>query len=614
MKNLLTVMFCLLLLASSVYAVDAELTATAITRLSHPCINVNNGWQGEAHGAKNGGSGPWNSNGTKIMWQEKKQGSVIASGCPAYATSRGYVWATLSDIKTLGGTAAYSPTMQMTYNYANDFNGGTDLMTTAYTNYLSITHTLPSNFKNSSGNKLDRPPIWSKKAGEENILYGIRMVSASEIRVYRYDTSTEAVETLIATLTDYTSVNSQPAIWGWKNGVNAFYVLAVPVDTMAKPGWLIDISASSTSPTVTYSSDLSSQCNPDVPYYSIHTGRSPDGLYIAQYGADDGVSNCASFVFGNLEYQDNWGAAYLRPVHSAWFDNSNDYYLAGGPGPGSNAVPHITTFKIWQIYFDRVLETFNRHEVLQFDGAGRWDPSPKFSTSPNYHGMIIPTLNKTGTQLMFYSSNNIASYEDHYYTHDVSHNPSLAAYIPVEHWANGIFIADIAPVCTSWTYGAWGECTAGIQTRTIATSSPEGCTGGNPILSQSCEQQGNPDANTAMELVKITTHAIVPQGFPIEVQYTLGNDSNAVTMSVYYDSSSSAFTGTITKCTGLAEGYQQTCLIDTTSIPPGTYYLYGYSAHDAYVNKAYAVGTIVISDCTPGSNKACAGTMRTGGQ
>jgi hypothetical protein len=40
--------------------------------------------------------------------------------------------------------------------------------------------------------------------------------------------------------------------------------------------------------------------------------------------------------------------------------------------------------------------------------------------------------------------------------------------------------------CTSFTYSGWGTCTNGTQTRTVATSSPTGCTGGTPALSQSC--------------------------------------------------------------------------------------------------------------------------------
>ena len=41
--------------------------------------------------------------------------------------------------------------------------------------------------------------------------------------------------------------------------------------------------------------------------------------------------------------------------------------------------------------------------------------------------------------------------------------------------------------CTSFTYSAWSACLSNnTQTRTVASSSPSGCTGGKPVLTQSC--------------------------------------------------------------------------------------------------------------------------------
>jgi len=41
--------------------------------------------------------------------------------------------------------------------------------------------------------------------------------------------------------------------------------------------------------------------------------------------------------------------------------------------------------------------------------------------------------------------------------------------------------------CTSFTYSAWGACQSNnTQTRTQLTATPAGCTGGTPVLSQSC--------------------------------------------------------------------------------------------------------------------------------
>ena len=41
--------------------------------------------------------------------------------------------------------------------------------------------------------------------------------------------------------------------------------------------------------------------------------------------------------------------------------------------------------------------------------------------------------------------------------------------------------------CTSFSYSAWTTCSAsGTQTRTVTSSAPAGCTGGSPVLSQAC--------------------------------------------------------------------------------------------------------------------------------
>jgi hypothetical protein len=47
-------------------------------------------------------------------------------------------------------------------------------------------------------------------------------------------------------------------------------------------------------------------------------------------------------------------------------------------------------------------------------------------------------------------------------------------------------------LCTSFTYSAWSTCSAGgTQTRTVLTSSPAGCIGGTPVLSQACTPPPN---------------------------------------------------------------------------------------------------------------------------
>lgn len=51
--------------------------------------------------------------------------------------------------------------------------------------------------------------------------------------------------------------------------------------------------------------------------------------------------------------------------------------------------------------------------------------------------------------------------------------------------------------CTDWTYADWSACTAdGQQTRSIISSSPDGCTGGQPALAQSCDFTPSADATS----------------------------------------------------------------------------------------------------------------------
>ena len=56
--------------------------------------------------------------------------------------------------------------------------------------------------------------------------------------------------------------------------------------------------------------------------------------------------------------------------------------------------------------------------------------------------------------------------------------------------ANASVIISSSSPCTSFTYTPYSTCSAGSQTRTILTSSPSGCTGGSPVLTQACYSGG----------------------------------------------------------------------------------------------------------------------------
>ncbi len=76
----------------------------------------------------------------------------------------------------------------------------------------------------------------------------------------------------------------------------------------------------------------------------------------------------------------------------------------------------------------------------------------------------------------------------------VTSAPTVTAHIDSSDFVwNGSYIASngvyTAPVitCTSFGYSAWSSCSSGgNQTRNVISSSPNSCTGGSPVLSQSC--------------------------------------------------------------------------------------------------------------------------------
>lgn len=87
-----------------------------------------------------------------------------------------------------------------------------------------------------------------------------------------------------------------------------------------------------------------------------------------------------------------------------------------------------------------------------------------------------------------YWSSTVAVSPNYYYikwttgTQNDTHQDNSCYYVCIKDY--------VAPpeTCTSWTYSDWTLCSGGSQSRTLVTSSPEGCEGGSPVLSQSCTE------------------------------------------------------------------------------------------------------------------------------
>jgi len=74
-----------------------------------------------------------------------------------------------------------------------------------------------------------------------------------------------------------------------------------------------------------------------------------------------------------------------------------------------------------------------------------------------------------------------------------------------DYFSNEINIEISLPqICSSWTYTEWSDCSKnGQKSRTVSTSSPENCTGGNPVLTQSCTytEPTSQDSKGSFELI-----------------------------------------------------------------------------------------------------------------
>ena len=58
--------------------------------------------------------------------------------------------------------------------------------------------------------------------------------------------------------------------------------------------------------------------------------------------------------------------------------------------------------------------------------------------------------------------------------------------------------------CTAFTYSSWSACMNGMQTRTVVSAMPAGCSGGSPVTSQTCTA-GTPNPVTFADVVTSCT-------------------------------------------------------------------------------------------------------------
>ena len=78
---------------------------------------------------------------------------------------------------------------------------------------------------------------------------------------------------------------------------------------------------------------------------------------------------------------------------------SNDWYISGtvsSPYSPYGSNPYLGTYRIYQVFFDRITKTFTHHELLSQDGAGFWGGGDY-----NYGCLPSPTISANGQMIIY---------------------------------------------------------------------------------------------------------------------------------------------------------------------------------------------------------------------
>lgn len=536
-------LFLLMSVSSASVNIDSQRrVVTKITRITHPAYTMQNVWQGEGYG------GPWsyhsNEANRKIIIVEAQWPGITN---PKYGNTvgRGIVWGNLNELKALGGGEVYASTLSQ---------------------YQSVTNVFP---KTASGEDIYTYPVWSILAGEENMVYTLCMSSADCGIYYHWLVKldvTNWARTPIVDIanpsqkyTDWSLLKRYSGIVGWTSNNTLIIAYGGPAWDFRPAGTQITdgVEIGFNPTTETYLADRQIySCNEEGyrwPFAKeMHRARRPDGKYIAHYGTKSGVytndytDHCWNGDYTNIEYWDTTpGANMLTHVH--WQYN-NDWFVAGHMGKSQSQAwqPYMADYSINQVFFDsdyakancnpRGTNTscpgaFTHNTLVSMKATGFHSPSsminpatglpyPGVSPYRNYHGMPTPTLRADSKQLMFMSTNGTWSLEDRHCAAtgtggcDLTYTDNIRADMLVNYNGRGMFLVDLAyasgsQTCTSFTYSSWTECQPNnTQTRTVISSSPSGCTIGNPVpvLTQSCTYNS---ATPALTIFKIPGSPII---------------------------------------------------------------------------------------------------------
>lgn len=506
---------------------NGELVVAGIHRISHPAYTTDNYWYTTFP--------QWNVDKSRILIYEigiaTSNGKYYHPNFPSsYPNARDYgrglIWGCLKT-SCVSASRVYRPSITSTLQALDlDNASGNQSLIDWDNNTVQISATA----------KYQPVPAWSPYPGETNILYAINR-NTQMLVTYNVDTG---VETPITSYYHSSGVTNAQILGFTKDAVTGSLghkdQIIIQLDYSKRPGGYIyrvftDRDNNFSSPTKQYEAAPGS-CSSAMTWYpdppQVHSAVSPDGLYTAGEDAmfknDFSGSTCSGSVNGgtgnpysgkywwwnNISHDNKYGITHIN------WGASNDWYIAANNtnypyNYQTETAPHIgvNEQKIWQVYFDRTLgdtrlkancnngyardecycpECFTHNELVSRSSAGNWFTPT--GTVVNYPALALPTISSDGTLLRFQGTNGKYTREDKSWCDKIT--PNVCNTIGNNWEGIGTYIAELAPVsgaqtCTTFAYSTWSECQPNkTQTRTVISSSPSGCSGGNPELVRSC--------------------------------------------------------------------------------------------------------------------------------
>ena len=438
-KMLLAVLLLsiILLIVLSVASAVHALEVTNVTRITHPYFSIedSNEWTTLRY--------PWNADNTRLIIYEMPSATINGE------TGRGLVWGNISDLKSANGGGG------MTYNGS-------------VSSYKAAAKVIPTN---TTWTHPAKAASWSPWSNETNIIYAAAKSGGQCTYLKKINVDTSSV-------TDWVSISgfgNCENMYCFGYDVNKNLICSINDESW---GTVIKIDVINRTAQLITSGLWDWSINPPIGSHG-HGDVSPDKLYrAANYGGDP----AGVYTQGDATFYEDTNS--VRPTHVDW-QSSNDWYIGARPRRASYlSSPNQDYHDFYQIFFNRSTHAFTYYLIYSLQTAGWWETYQGAQDKYNLSAMAFINTSNDGLQLKFQSTNGKQSYDD-YIDYGQYHGWSYSC---CNDWsAVGVFLADIGLTCTSFTYSDWSACQPdNTQTRTVVSSYPVGCSGGTPILSQSC--------------------------------------------------------------------------------------------------------------------------------